>query len=96
MQKQPLATWNPASSAWETTDAHLCGHSVVYSETWPSSGMTRRGVAYALPTLALPTDGSESSSSPGLLPTPRAEERMQANSADSHVALSLFVTRLPR
>ena len=72
MQKQLLATWNPASSVWEATESHLCGHSVVFSETWPSSGMTLRGRAYALPTWEPPTGGGGSSSSRGLLPTPTA------------------------
>lgn len=68
--QQLLATWNAASSAWETTETTLCGHSVVFSETWPTSGMTRRGKAYALPTSAPLMDGSASSSLPGL-PAPR-------------------------
>ncbi len=46
----------------------LSEHSEPFSATWPSSGMTRNGVAYELPMPALPTDGSASSS----LPTPRA------------------------
>ena len=49
----------------------FCEHLDVYLETWPTSGMTRGGVAYELPTLAPPTTGSASSSSHGL-PTPRA------------------------
>ncbi|KRC37498.1 hypothetical protein ASE15_05135 [Oerskovia sp. Root22] len=53
-----------------TEEAHLCGHSAVFSETWPSSGTTRRGVAYALPTWEPPTVASESSSSPGTPPVP--------------------------
>lgn len=60
----------------------LCGHSAVYSGTWPTSGMTRSGSAYELPTWAPPTAGSGCSSSPGreaptpvpsLLPTPEAK-----------------------
>src|SRR5690606_2206286 len=39
-----------------------------YSETWPTSGMTRSGEAYELPTSEPPTSASESS----LLPTPDA------------------------
>lgn len=70
---QLLATWNAATSAWERPEETLCGHSVVYSETWPSSGMTLGGRAYALPTSAPLTGGSESSSLPGLLPTPEAK-----------------------
>src|SRR5690554_4451205 len=45
-------------------------HSDVYYSTWPSSGMTRNGSAYALPTPEHPTDGSGSS----FLPTPRASD----------------------
>ena len=71
MQKR-TATWNPARDAWETNGGGLfCEHLDVYSETWPTSGMTRGGVAYELPTLAPPTDVTESSCSHGL-PTPRA------------------------
>jgi hypothetical protein len=54
---------------WETeTTGLFCEHSDVFSETWPSSGMTRAGTAYAQPTWAQRMDGSASSSSP-LLPT---------------------------
>ncbi|WP_369375843.1 hypothetical protein AB1046_15090 [Promicromonospora sp. Populi] len=42
----------------------------VYSETFPVSGMTLHGSAYALPTSAPRTAGSASSSSPGT-PAPR-------------------------
>ena len=64
---KPIAQWNPARDVWETDELTFCGHSAVYSETFPSSGMTRSGVAYALPTWAPPTDGSASSSSLGTL-----------------------------
>jgi DNA (cytosine-5)-methyltransferase 1 len=43
----------------------LCAHSDLFSRTWPTSGMTRRGTAYAPPTSAPLTAGSASSSSPG-------------------------------
>lgn len=61
---RPLATWNPERDCWETGVEDIFGHSDVYSETWPTSGMTRNGVAFALPTWAPPTTGSASSSSP--------------------------------
>ena len=64
---QHIANWNPARGVWETNETSLCGHSEPYSETWPSSGMTRSGVAYALPTWEPPTTDTESSS---LLATP--------------------------
>ena len=59
-----IATWNPERDCWETGVEDIFGHSDVYSETWPTSGMTRNGVAYALPTWAPPTTDSASSSSP--------------------------------
>jgi hypothetical protein len=48
----------------------FCGHSGVFSGIWPSSGMTRGGVAYALPTWARRTPGSGSLS---LLKTPTSQ-----------------------
>lgn len=72
----PLATWNPERDCWETGVEDIFGRSDVYSETWPTSGMTRNGVAYALPTWAPPTTGSACSSSPPaeMLRTPAAAE----------------------
>ena len=67
-QPQPIAQWNPARDVWETDQLLICGHSDVFSETFPTSGMTRSGTAFALPTSEPRTDGSGSSS----LPTPRA------------------------
>lgn len=66
MPKQTLpAMWNPEADLWEVgaQDA-ISGLSDVYWETWPTSGMTRNGVAYALPTWEPPTSGSACSSSP--------------------------------
>ena len=48
----------------------LCEHSVPFLATWPSSGMTRNGVAYEQPTPELPTVDSGSS----YLPTPMASD----------------------
>ena len=47
----------------------FCGHSELYSATWPTSGTTRAGTAYEQPTSAPHTDDSASSS---LLRTPKA------------------------
>lgn len=58
---QPLATWNPTSGVWETSQLDLSGRSAPYSETWPTSGMTRNGSAYPLPWSALRIPGSASS-----------------------------------
>ena len=71
-QLQPLAVWNPARDAWEIpgTEGLTCEHLAVFSETWPTSGMTRNGTAYALPTSEPATDDSGCS----YLPTPVASE----------------------
>lgn len=68
--RKPIATWNPARDVWETgQQGFLCEHSAVYSATWPTSGMTRSGSAFELPTWEPPTPGSGTS----LLPTPEAK-----------------------
>lgn len=80
---QPLAIWNSARDAWETpqTEGLFCEHSDVYSETFPTSGMTLNGVAYALPTWEPAMDVSASSSlrDGGLLRTPMADEGRKAS-----------------
>lgn len=73
IQPQPIAQWNPARDVWETDQLSICGHSDVFSETFPTSGMTAAGTAFALPTSALRTDVSASSS---LLPTPSVADAM--------------------
>lgn len=72
-QPKPIANWNTARDVWETpqTEGLFCEHLDVYSETFPTSGMTANGVAYALPTWEPHTDGSGSSS---LLRTVMADE----------------------
>lgn len=54
----------------------FCEHLALYSAIWMTSGMTRSGSVYALPTSAPRIPGSESSSSPGLalLPSPQANQ----------------------
>lgn len=71
--QQPIATWNRARDAWEVpgTANLFCAHSDVFSATFPASGMTRAGTAYALPTWEEHTTATGSSYSRGL-PTPRA------------------------
>lgn len=70
----PLATWNPARGVWETAvPVVVCGHLELFSGAWPTSGMTRRGSAYALPTLEPHMAGSEFSSPPGLFGDQRRE-----------------------
>lgn len=68
-----IAKWDSARDAW-TDESHIdlfSELSGVYSATFPTSGMTVNGVAYALPTWEPHTDDLESSS---LLRTVMADE----------------------
>lgn len=70
-QQQHIATWNPARGVWETNQMSLlCEHSVLFSETWPASGMTLNGQAYELPMPTLLTADTGSLS----LPTPTTQD----------------------
>jgi hypothetical protein len=71
----------------------LCGHSALYSATWPTSGMTRRGAAYARPTWEPHTSDSGSSS---LLPTPTARDHKGANQRDDPTSLHGALLPTPR
>lgn len=80
-QQQPIATWNAARDVWETDQTSLlCEHLAVFSGTFPSSGMTRAGTAYALPTSGRRTDEDGSS----LLPTPEAS--LSGSTPEQHLA----------
>lgn len=69
---EPIATWDPTAKVWTTPVSSA--PSEPFSATWPTSGMTRRGRAFALPTSEPRTAASGCSSSPGrLLPTPEAK-----------------------
>ena len=72
MPKQ-VAIWNSARDVWEIpqTEGFFCEHLDVFSETFPTSGMTASGAAYELPTWEPATPGSGYLSSPdaALLPT---------------------------
>ncbi|AYN56858.1 DNA methyltransferase [Arthrobacter phage Andrew] len=75
---QLVAIWNTARDAWEVpgTNGLFCEHLAVYSEVWPTSGMTRNGEAYELPTSGPLMGGSGSlcsESGARLLPTPEAK-----------------------
>ena len=75
LNPQPFAIWNPASGIWETTQLDLSGQSVPFSETWPTSGMTRNGSAYPLPLSVPRTRGfGFSSSRTPLFRTPLASD----------------------
>lgn len=88
----PIARWNPGRMLWETETLSLFSeHSEPFSETFPTSGMTRNGALLPLPTSEPRTDVSVCSSSPTpkMLPTPRAAEAKQsmtAPAAAAHVA----------
>ncbi|KUM29346.1 hypothetical protein AQ436_06550 [Arthrobacter sp. EpRS66] len=66
----------------------FCGHLAVFSETFPTSGMTRNGVAYELPTWERRMADSASSSlqpDENLLRTPTASE-VSGGMMDPHKA----------
>jgi hypothetical protein len=63
-----LASYDPDTSLWRTSQLSLLGGLEQFSETWPRSGMTRSGTAFQLQPLAPLTRGTAS----GLLPTPSA------------------------
>lgn len=72
---QPLAMWNPTRGIWEKPQLDLFGQQEQFWETWPTSGMTRNGSVYPLPTSAHPTPDTASSSSPiALFRTPLASD----------------------
>lgn len=77
----PFATWNAERDVWETDTLSLFSeHLDVFSETWPTSGMTRSGTAYTLaangtasePVANAPAHPTAASESLSLLPTPSA------------------------
>ncbi|GAA2110039.1 hypothetical protein GCM10009802_06720 [Streptomyces synnematoformans] len=90
-ESTPFATWNPARGVRETAPINpACGHWACYSQTWPTSGTTRTGRAYAPPTSAPRTAANASSSPPGprrpdagpLLKTPTAN--LGSNGGSQH------------
>lgn len=68
----PFAYYDRDTSCWRTYEATLDGDSTLSSVTLPPSGSMRSGALRALRRSALPTSGSECSSSP-LLKTPTAQ-----------------------
>jgi hypothetical protein len=72
----------------------LCEHSAVFSATWPTSGMTRRGSVYELPMSAHRMAGSGSSSSRNLA-TPTASIAKGGFPQDSHGKRDLRLDLLP-
>ena len=78
-----LASWDPDTSSWRTSQVSLLSTEDERFprswETWPRSGMTRRGQAFALPRSERPTVESGSSS----LPTPTAGDGKNARNRTS-------------
>ena len=85
---EPIATWNPARGAWETSALNLlCGHLAPFSQTWPRSGSMRNGRCFQRPEWVPATSAGVSSSSPGLLPTPQAHDRAGAKTPGQMAAM---------
>jgi hypothetical protein len=83
---EPIAKWNSLRDVWERTETPIFGPLDVYSETFPTSGMTVNGVAYELPTWEPHTGGSGSLSSP-LFGTPRCAEAMTSRDIRDPLAI---------
>ena len=75
-----LASYNRDTQSWKTSQTSLVATADdgldEFLETWPRSGMTRNGIAYQLPRLALTTTEIGS----GLWPTPTATANQGAPS----------------
>ena len=83
----PIASWDSDAGRWLDANGmsgDLFGQSEPFSGTWPTSLTMLGGRLYPLPTPAHPTAGNGSSSSPGLLPTPR----IGGSNRNSRVALT--------
>ena len=61
-----LASFDPVSSSWKTSQLCFLEGLTTYSGTWPRSGMTRNGIAYLLDSLDSRKYGTVS----GYWPTP--------------------------
>ena len=84
--RELLATFDPATSSWKTSQHCFIEGLATFSETWPRSGMTRSGIAYQLPPLVRLTDATASGSWPtptadaciGVAPTPKMAHRFRS------------------
>ena len=75
-----LACYDQNTSTWKTSQQSLIMDLEPSLETWPRSGMTVNGFAYALPTVVLPTNVIDG----GYLPTPTATSNQLAPSMAKH------------
>ena len=65
-----LASYDPDTSSWRTSQLCLDGELDEFLATWPRSGMTRSGIAFQRQPLVPLTGGTGS----GLLPTPTTQD----------------------
>ena len=70
-----LASFDPDTSSWRTSQLSLLGGLDEFSGTWPRSGMTRSGTAFQRAPLAPLTGGTAS----GLWRTPQARDWKDGN-----------------
>jgi len=89
-----FASYDRDTHTWRTfQESLLHGTSVLFSASWPKSGMTANGVAYRLPPLARGTNGSAC----GFWPTPcvHGNHNRKGLSKNSGDGLSTAVKRYP-
>ena len=77
---ESLASWDPSSLSWRTSQLSLLEGSTPFSARWPTSGTTRNGALYARPTWAPRIDANGSS----LWPTPDASAMNSACDPVAH------------
>ena len=75
-----LASYDPDTSSWRTSQGCFLEEWETFSESWPRSGMMRNGIAYQLPPLVPLTDVTAS----GLLATPTSTANQMAPSMMKH------------
>jgi hypothetical protein len=101
---EPFASYDPASSSWRTSQASLWeAEWTPYSETWPSSGMTRNGRAFPrrplVPRTSVTGSGSSEPVGPnsqGYWPTPTTEVSTRSSHyAQGGMPLAYAITRWP-
>lgn len=75
-----LASYDPNTSSWKTSQLCLDGDYQTFSDVWPRRGMMRNGIASRLPTLGPGINGTEY----GYLPTPDASAMGKGSPADRY------------
>ena len=76
-----LASYDPDTSSWRTSQRCLVEGWTAFSETWPRSGLMRSGIAYRLPPLVHLTAGTGFGSLPThSIPTPTTQDHIERRS----------------